>query len=252
MGSPLVSFSSPTYPSLRLRAIQPFRTIHAFHPWRPTTRIAEIESKEKISPCPPYPYGSRHTFKEADKGLYGGAQLQSGNKISPGRNKGKTLRRWFPNVRVETIESKALNKTLTIPITASCLRTIQKCGGLDQYLLGDKPARIKELGVFGWELRWRVMNSEMIRQRHQQEREKLGLPPNRPRFESFKEVWDRDPELRLEVQREQEQQWQEMRKKDKRFLQHVVTRWEPKDKKRYKPPEGVPPFNKAAFESFLS
>ena len=39
------------------------------------------------------------------------------------------------------------------------LRTIDKCGGLDGYLLGNKAQRIKELGVKGWELRWRVMQS---------------------------------------------------------------------------------------------
>jgi len=39
------------------------------------------------------------------------------------------------------------------------MRTINKVGGLDQYVLGDKTARIKELGVKGWELRWRVLNA---------------------------------------------------------------------------------------------
>ena len=39
------------------------------------------------------------------------------------------------------------------------LRTIDKCGGLDNYLLGNKAQRVKELGLKGWELRWRVMQS---------------------------------------------------------------------------------------------
>src|SRR5207248_3802817 len=109
-------------------------------------------------------------------GLYGGASIQFGNKISKGRNKGKTRRRWYPNVRLETIRSEALGKELTIRITASCMRTINKCGGLDQYLLGDKPARIKELGLFGWKLRWKVMNSPMMSEKFAEERAKLGLP----------------------------------------------------------------------------
>src|SRR5690242_15460503 len=59
---------------------------------------------------PPYPYGANVNYPEANYGLYGGASIQSGNKISKGRNKGKTLRKWYPNVRLETIRSEALDK----------------------------------------------------------------------------------------------------------------------------------------------
>ena len=59
---------------------------------------------------------------------------------------------------------------------ARVLRTIDKVGGLDEYLLGNKPARIKELGVEGWRLRWEVMRTPKIRDRIKAERVKLGLP----------------------------------------------------------------------------
>ena len=59
---------------------------------------------------------------------------------------------------------------------ARVLRTIDKVGGLDEYLLGDKPARIKELGVEGWRLRWRVMRTGKVREKFRRERERLGLP----------------------------------------------------------------------------
>lgn len=175
--------------------------------------------------------------------------MQSGNKISKGRNKGKTRRKWYPNVRLETIRSEALNQTMTIPITASCMRTIRKCGGLDEYLLGDKPARIKELGLFGWKLRWMVMSSGKMRATFQQQRKKLGLPPNRPAFESFDEVWEKDLELRREVKEEQEKQWQELKERDNRFRQHVMSHWEDDYRKTKKPKSVVPPFDEAAFES---
>ena len=42
-------------------------------------------------------------------------------------------------------------------VATRVLRTIDKVGGLDQYLLGEKAGRVKELGVEGWRLRWRVM-----------------------------------------------------------------------------------------------
>lgn len=64
-----------------------------------------------------------------------------------------------------------------IRITARVLRTVDKCGGLDEYLLGEKAARIKELGMGGWKLRWRIMQTEKVRERFRVERERLGLPP---------------------------------------------------------------------------
>src|SRR5262249_46468575 len=139
---------------------------------------------------PPYPYGGNYHFREANFGLYGGATLQSGSKISKGRNKGKTLRKWFPNVRVETVRSEALNQDLKIPITARVMRTIKKCGGLDQYVTGPKPARIKELGLLGWKLRWLVMTSSMYQQKYSKERLKLGLQGESPLFETFEDAWN--------------------------------------------------------------
>lgn len=178
--------------------------------------------------------------------------MQSGNRISRGRNKGKTRRKWYPNVRLETIRSEALNTTMTIPITAACMRTIQKCGGLDQYVLGDKPARIKELGNFGWRLRWSVMNSELMKKKFKKERKKLGLSHNRPSAEGFEEVWEEDQELRNELKKEQEKQWQELKAKDDRFRQHVMSRWEDEYRKAKKPRSVVPPFDEAAFESMIN
>ena len=63
----------------------------------------------------------------------------------------------MPNVRLETLKSEALGTEVTIRVTAACMRTIEKCGGLDAYLMGTKPARIKELGMLGWKMRWKVM-----------------------------------------------------------------------------------------------
>ena len=135
-------------------------------------------------PIPPYPYGRKHFFPQADSGLFGGSIIQSGNKISKGKNEGKTRRTWKPNICVEKLYSEALGKTLTIKVQHRVLRTIRKVGGLDQYLLGDKPARIKELGVFGWKLRWRVMMSRAMQRRYNEERKQLELPPPET-FEQF-------------------------------------------------------------------
>lgn len=117
------------------------------------------------------------------------------------------------------------------------MRTIKKCGGLDQYLLGDKPARIKELGLFGWKLRWKVMNSPMMQQKFAEERKKLGLQlastdTSLKPEEAFERVWE-DENARAEMLREQKKAWEALKEKDERFRQHVKTRWEPKDKRAY-------------------
>ena len=54
---------------------------------------------------------------------------------------------------------------------------MDKCGGLDEYLLGEKTRRLKELGMAGWKLRWRIMQTESVRERFRREREQAGLPP---------------------------------------------------------------------------
>lgn len=61
-------------------------------------------------------------------------------------------------------------------VQARVLRTIDKVGGLDEYLLGDKPGRVRELGVEGWRLRWRVLRSGKVRDARMEERMALGVP----------------------------------------------------------------------------
>ena len=57
------------------------------------------------------------------------------------------------------------------------LRTIDKVGGLDEYLLGDKASRIRELGLGGWKLRWRITRTEAVMERYRRMREEMRLPP---------------------------------------------------------------------------
>lgn len=103
-------------------------------------------------------------------------KIRFGNMVSE-RNEIKTRRYWRPNVHQKRLWSVALGKFLRLRVTARVLRTVDKCGGLDEYLLGDKAGRIKELGMGGWKLRWRVMQSESVKERFRAEREALGLPP---------------------------------------------------------------------------
>jgi len=56
------------------------------------------------------------------------------------------------------------------------MRTIDKVGGLDEYLLGEKSGRVRELGMGGWALRWRLMRTEKVRERFRLQRVAMGLP----------------------------------------------------------------------------
>jgi large subunit ribosomal protein L28 len=152
-------------------------------PRRPTT-TPEIKNV-RLENIPPYPYGENRFFKQSNKGLYGGAMIQFGNKISQGKNEGKTRRTWHPNIDIEKLWSDALQKELTIKVRHRVLRTIKKVGGLDKYLLGNTPARIKELGVFGWRLRWLVMQSEPLEKKFRAQRKRLGLPEQEQTFQKY-------------------------------------------------------------------
>ncbi|KAJ5871771.1 Ribosomal protein L28/L24 [Penicillium soppii] len=168
-----------------------FRSLSIAAPKRSFSTTPAIQSIPKLPPqAPVYPYGPSQWYKQQDSGLYGGATIQFGNKISKGRNEGKTRRSWKPNVRRKKIESEALGQELFIKVTRRALRSINKAKGLDNYLLSDRPTRIKELGPFGWNLRYQVMQSPKIQARFAKERKSLGVPepPSLAEFLKAKEA----------------------------------------------------------------
>lgn len=145
-----------------------------------TASCAHKSTKSRLevehSAVPPYPYGPSKWYKQSNFGLYGVQKIQFGNMVSK-KNEIKTRRHWRPNVQRKRLYSDALGKFLRVRVTARVLRTIDKCGGLDEYLLGEKSQRIKELGMGGWKLRWRIMQTERVKERFRAQRELLGLPP---------------------------------------------------------------------------
>lgn len=125
---------------------------------------------------PAYPYGERQFYKQSNRGLYGHARIRFGNNVSE-KHDVKTRRNWRPNVRRRRLWSEALRCMVQTKVTSRVLRTIDKCGGLDNYLLGEKPARHKELGPWGWKLRWRLMQTDVIQEKFRQQRILYGLEP---------------------------------------------------------------------------
>ncbi len=123
---------------------------------QPVTTMNRIG--KTLASIPPYPYQRTTHFPRADEGLFGGRRIGYGNNVPDSKH--KTRRRWLPNLQKKSLFSQILNKSLRIETATRVLRTMDKVGGLDNYLLGDKPSRIKELGPKGWELRQLVLQAK--------------------------------------------------------------------------------------------
>ncbi|KNG50051.1 50s ribosomal protein l24 [Stemphylium lycopersici] len=123
---------------------------------------------------PAYPYGEHQLFKQANKGLYGEQMIRFGNNVSTDTET-KTRRNWKPNVLSKSLYSVALKKRIKLRITAKVLKTMDREGGLDEYLLKDNVARIKELGPMGWALRWTLMQKPEVIERLRADAAALGL-----------------------------------------------------------------------------
>lgn len=141
---------------------------------RDDTRLPIPKPHARDEHIPVYPYGPRKHYQQSNMGLYGSARIQFGHNVAPKHNV-RTPRKWRPNLMRKRLWSPALRCYVQTRLTVRVLRTVDKVGGLDEYLLGEKRARLKDLGPWGWKLRWRVMQSGVTRERFRAERERLGL-----------------------------------------------------------------------------
>ncbi|KAI5456295.1 hypothetical protein BGZ63DRAFT_320500, partial [Mariannaea sp. PMI_226] len=124
---------------------------------------------------PPYPYGERQIYKQSNRGLYGAARIRFGNRVAE-KYGNKCRRFWRPNVHVKSFYVPSLDANIKTRLTLRVLKTIRREGGLQEYLLKSKPARLKELGPGGWNLRWLVMQTRGVQEQFNKERAALGLP----------------------------------------------------------------------------
>lgn len=72
--------------------------------------------------------------KNVEGELLGGSRILSGHNVPKSYH--KTLRKWYPNTHRKHLYSETLDRKVTLSVTARVLRTIDKHGGLDGYLLG--------------------------------------------------------------------------------------------------------------------
>ena len=63
-----------------------------------------------------------------------GKGVQAGNNVSHAHN--KTRRRFLPNVQQTSLMSDTLGEMVRMRVSTQAIRTIEKNGGLDAFLLG--------------------------------------------------------------------------------------------------------------------
>lgn len=69
-----------------------------------------------------------------------GKGVQTGNNVSHANN--RTRRRFLPNLQPASLQSETLGENVRMRITTAALRTIEKNGGLDAWLLGTSNAKL--------------------------------------------------------------------------------------------------------------
>jgi large subunit ribosomal protein L28 len=80
-----------------------------------------------------------------------GKGVMSGNNVSHAHN--KTRRRFLPNLQKTSLLSDALGQTLSLRISVHGIRTVEKAGGIDAFLIGTRPDRRRRLPFLSARLR---------------------------------------------------------------------------------------------------
>ena len=71
-----------------------------------------------------------------------GKGVMSGNNVSHAKN--RTRRRFLPNLQQTSMESEILGRTVSLRVTTSAIRTVEKHGGLDSFLMQARNAELAD------------------------------------------------------------------------------------------------------------
>ena len=81
-------------------------------------------------------YSNVAKLGRAERGLYADRGLSFGNTISPFGNRNR--RTWKPNIQRSSLYSSTLNQRIKLRVSTEALRRIDRMGGLDEYIIGQK------------------------------------------------------------------------------------------------------------------
>ncbi len=71
-----------------------------------------------------------------------GKGVLTGNNVSHAHN--RTRRRFLPNLHDRALHSEALGRMVRLKVTTSAIRTVERHGGLDNYLLKTSDDRLSQ------------------------------------------------------------------------------------------------------------
>lgn len=100
----------------------------------------------------------RYRSNRSRRGLYDGKDIRTGNNVSFSMK--ATKRKFRPNVFTKRVYSEILDDMIRFHLTASTLRSIDKAGGLDNYLLNNKNITEGEGYVIKRKILKRLKNQE--------------------------------------------------------------------------------------------
>ncbi|KAK1742144.1 ribosomal protein L28, partial [Skeletonema marinoi] len=112
---------------------------------RPILSAQSPQSLPTIQPPTTTTTQIRPRSSRSTRGLFDGRDVRFGNNV-PFSLK-KTRRKWSPNVQHKVLYSEVLDELIKFKVTTGALRSIDKMGGLDNYLLNSK--HVKELKTKG-------------------------------------------------------------------------------------------------------
>jgi large subunit ribosomal protein L28 len=102
----------------------------------PTTLAALGAYFPSTTPSPTADQQVRHRSNRSRRGLYDGKDIRTGNNVSFSMR--ATKRTFKPNVFIKRVYSEILDDMVQFHLTTSTLRSIDKAGGLDNYLLKNE------------------------------------------------------------------------------------------------------------------
>jgi len=71
-----------------------------------------------------------------------GKSVMSGNNVSHANN--RTRRRFLPNLQTTRLHSEILGRKVNLRVSTSAMRTVEKHGGLDAFLLQARNAELAD------------------------------------------------------------------------------------------------------------
>lgn len=94
-------------------------------------------------------------------GLFGGRHIRTGNNVSHSHR--RTRRTFMPNIHNKTYYSNILQKNITVECTTNAIRTIDKYGSLDNYIVNNKRRNFKQQ-TFALSLREQMLKQLQLQQ----------------------------------------------------------------------------------------